>query len=50
MSLIREKDVRKLRALVGGEGPVVSLYFNVTPPRPFKSELRSLIHEKWERL
>lgn len=28
----------------------MSLYLNVTPPRPFKSELRSLIHEKREKL
>lgn len=50
MSLIRERDIQALRELVGRGGPVVSLYLNVTPPRPFKSELRSLLHEKWERL
>ncbi len=50
MDLIRESDLEELRGLVGKGGSVVSLYLNVTPPRPFKSELRSLIHEKWERL
>jgi len=47
--LIRARDVQALREL-GGKGPVVSLYLNVTPPRPFKSELRSLVHRKRERL
>jgi hypothetical protein len=46
MNLIRESDLHALRDLVGRDGPVVSLYLNVTPPRPFKSKLRSLIHDK----
>ncbi len=50
MNLIRESDLRALRELIGKGGPVVSLYLNVTPPRPFKSELRSLLRDKWERL
>ncbi|MGY4707172.1 baeRF10 domain-containing protein [Candidatus Bipolaricaulota sp. J31] len=50
MSLIRASDLQVLRDLTGKGGPVVSLYLNVTPPRPFKSELRSLIHDKWEKL
>ncbi len=50
MDPIRERDIQSLQDLVGKGGPVVSLYLNVTPPRPFKSELRSLIHEKWEKL
>ncbi len=32
------------------EHPVVSLYLNVTPPRPFVSELRSLLHARRTRL
>ncbi len=50
MNLIREQDIQRLQGLLGKGGPVVSLYLNVTPPRPFKSELRSLIHEKREKL
>ena len=50
MNFIREQDIQRLQDLFGKGGPVVSLYLNVTPPRPFKSELRSLIHEKREKL
>ncbi len=50
MALIRPERLEELLALRGKGGPVVSLYLNVTPPRPFKSELRSLISRKWEQL
>ena len=50
MAVIRARDLEELLELEGKGGPVVSLYLNVTPPRPFKSELHSLIHEKRERL
>lgn len=33
-----------------GEHPVVSLYLNVTPPRPFLGELNSLLHTKRNQL
>ena len=50
MALIRPEHLEELLALRGKGGPVVSLYLNVTPPRPFKSELRSPISRKWEKL
>jgi peptide subunit release factor 1 (eRF1) len=50
MTMIHAGDLERLLALEGQGGPVVSLYLNVTPPRPFKSELHSLIHEKREKL
>jgi peptide chain release factor subunit 1 len=48
--MIRQEDLKRLAELEGKAGPVVSLYLNVTPPRPFKTELHSLIHEKRESL
>ncbi len=42
--MITAYDVERLRAWHSQEHPIVSLYLNVTPPRPFVSELRSLIH------
>lgn len=50
MAVMSSKELAELTELVGKGGPVVSLYLNVTPPRPFKSELHSLIHEKRLRL
>ena len=50
MAVIQARDIERLVALEGRGGPVVSLYLNVTPPRPFKRELHSLIHEKRARL
>jgi len=49
MAVIQARELEQLLELEGKGGPVVSLYLNITPPRPFKSELRSLIHEKKER-
>jgi hypothetical protein len=47
--MITAHDVDRLRAWRSHEYPMVSLYLNVTPPRPFVSELNSLIHLQKER-
>ena len=50
MALIQRSELQKLAQYDSGGRPVVSLYLNVTPPRNFTSEIRSLIHRKKEQL
>jgi len=50
MGIIQAEELRQLAGFHGQEHLVVSLYLNVTPPRPFISELNSLIHTKLQDL
>jgi peptide chain release factor subunit 1 len=50
MGVIQAGELRQLTSFHSREHPVVSLYLNVTPPRPFVSELSSLIHTKLQDL
>lgn len=48
--VIHEETLRQLAAFSGHEHPVISLYLNVTPPRPFASEVNAAIHAEKQRL
>jgi peptide chain release factor subunit 1 len=48
--VIHEETLRQLAAFSGHAHPVMSLYLNVTPPRPFASELNAAIHATKQRL
>jgi peptide subunit release factor 1 (eRF1) len=48
--VIHDETLKQLVAFSNHEHPVISLYLNVTPPRPFASELNAAIHAKKQQL